>query len=401
MIRAIVISLLLALSSVAHAGRVAMKPPPSVSGSPGSRSSNGPVAANQGQFSDGFTIPVGGQQVTVPADWRFAANAPQFAAQAAKLNPTRLAVGVVAVWLAEKGLQYVDGQWQKYVEGLRKGTCHTSFGPDTANRTGAECIALVKAAFESLPASNVSVTPSGPNPDNHEYQTKFTRPGGFPEYNYSARWSFSVETPPQLSPATDADWTPAQTDPLPDPVINALTQKGVSLPLENPQISHIPQDVPLSDPYTDPTTGERVQDVAHVRPQSDESAQIDVTKRQVDANGNPATDPNTNQPKPEESNPDFCVEHPDVLSCQKLGDTPADPDITANDKTITINPDTGWGPSTGSCPADHVETLRNGAEFRVSYAGPCQIAASFRPVVIGFSWIAAILIAIGITKRYG
>ena len=127
----------------------------------------------------------------------------------------------------------------------------------------------------------------------------------------------------------------------------------VPLPLDSPTVSPTPIDVPISDPYVDPVTGKRFKDVARVTPQPSkpDTAEVQVVKQEVDANGAPVVNPTTGQSTPPVDQPDLCKQHPDILACQQL-DTPSDPNITNNDKNITITPDSGWGADNGTCPAD-------------------------------------------------
>ena len=100
-------------ASSSFAGYAQLKPPSSVGGSVGARTTAGQVAANDGQFSQGMTTSVGGKLVTVPATWSFAANAGSFAVAAVRSSPASLIGGAVAAWLLAKGLSYLDGQFQK------------------------------------------------------------------------------------------------------------------------------------------------------------------------------------------------------------------------------------------------------------------------------------------------
>lgn len=409
MIRAFFLALLLTCSASSFAARVPMRPPSNVSSgtstldgllSQPSRSTVGQVASDAQKFSGPFSVPVGGVDVPIPAVWPIAETAAKVAAQAVKLNPARLAVGVVAVWLAEKGLQYVDGQWQKYVQGQRVGLCHPAYAPDVEGIDNAACMALTKSAIESHGCYNVVVTPLGPNPDSQTYQTTFNWPGGGSDVKYVAGWTFAQATPPKLTPATPSDWTPAETSPLPDPVINDLTGKGVGLPVGQPQVSVNPEEVPLGAPYNDTQTGHLTQDVASVTASSDgTSAEVQIKKRQVDANGNPVIDPSTGQPTKDEAKQDFCAEHPDVLSCLKVGEPPAETPVDTKEKQVSITPDSGWGASNGTCPADLVHVTGSGFQIKLTYKPICQGATILRPLIIGLGWLSAAILFVGISRR--
>ena len=94
----------------------------------------------------------------------------------------------------------------------------------------------------------------------------------------------------------------------------------------------------------------------------------------------------------------LCKQHPDILACQQL-DTPSDPNITNNDKNIDITPDSGWGADSGSCPADRTMTL-HGQTVAYSWSPVCTYAGIMRYPIIGFAWLTAVLIALGMSQRY-
>ncbi|XQU72902.1 hypothetical protein EPAKOI_000623 [Cupriavidus sp. H18C2] len=203
-------------------------------------------------------------------------------------------------------------------------------------------------------------------------------------------------------PATDSDWSKVQPDALTgnDNVLNGLGRDGVPLDVQ-PQFSPDPQIVPLSDPYVDPVTGKRMQDIATVQPNPDgKTATVQVAKREVDTNGNPVKDDSGADAAPQKQE-DPCVGNEDRLGCMPAGDIPAPQELPLDERTIRIAPDSGWGADSMACPADVVVALRSngGSPLSFSFKPVCDGADMLRPLVIGFAWISAVLIALGGTRR--
>lgn len=197
---------------------------------------------------------------------------------------------------------------------------------------------------------------------------------------------------------------------LPDPVASGLAGQGVPLPLQNPQINTNPQYVPLGDPWYDPVTKTWKQTIGIVSPGASmpPGAAVKVGDQKVDPNGTPVPDPNgdpvvTNpdpDPKSVTGDPpiDPCSENPNRLGCLDTGE-PDDIDLGKQDINVGITPVSGFGASDATCPADQTYTLRTGQVVSQSFAPVCQMARSFRPVVIGMAWLSAALIFLGIQKR--
>ncbi|XQM37833.1 hypothetical protein DFLDMN_004717 [Cupriavidus sp. H19C3] len=200
-------------------------------------------------------------------------------------------------------------------------------------------------------------------------------------------------------PAVDADWSRVQPSTLPDAVLNNLARDGVFLDV-SPSINTARQTVPMSDPYIDPVTGKRYQDVAYVTPNADgKTADVQVGKQEVDAEGKPATDASGVAVAPVEQK-DPCVGHEDRLGCMKLDDPPQGPNLEDSQKTISITPDTGWGADSMACPADLTTVTRTGGvALAFSFKPVCDGADMFRPVIIGMAWVAAVLIALGVGRK--
>ncbi|WP_092599676.1 virulence factor TspB C-terminal domain-related protein [Ralstonia sp. 25mfcol4.1] len=187
-----------------------------------------------------------------------------------------------------------------------------------------------------------------------------------------------------------------------DALLNALGKDGVFLDI-NPQFDAKPQVVPLSNPYADPVTGKRYQDVATVQPAPDgRTAEVQVAKQEVDSQGNPVTDASGVAAAPQKQD-DPCVGHEDRLGCMTTGEVPQGPDLGKDERHITITPDTGWGADTAACPADIVVPmhLRGAQSLSFSYQPVCKAADMFRPAILGVAWIVAVLIALGMGFKGG
>lgn len=396
--------------ALSHASQLALSLPSNVSGSTGAFKTAGSAAFNAASFNSAMTSSVAGRAVTVPASWRLASNAGQFAVAAIRLNPVGLVGSAVAAYLLTKGIAWAVDHWTYgqietiptitvYVTNWASGTYSSATAAGNAGCAGQR--AYVGAGGQAACQSLLSVTngtfygvtnraPSG------EAIGTVTAEQGCP-LNYTLNGGHCVGS---AQPVGDAAWD-AVGQSLPDAAASELAGKAVPLPLQDPVVSPTPIDIPLSDPYIDPVTGKRYKDIARVTPQpsTPQVADVQVVKQEVDAAGNPAVDPNTQQPKAPEDVSDLCKKNPDILACQKL-DKPTEPETQSTDKTFSITPESGFGPDSGSCPADKSLTLRNGS-ITIDYQPVCSLASQFRPVLIAFAWLTALLIAVGIPQRFG
>lgn len=199
---------------------------------------------------------------------------------------------------------------------------------------------------------------------------------------------------------TDEELAALKNGPLPDGAATEATQKGVKLPLTKPEIETTPKLIPIGDPVTDPKTGIRTRDTIKVTPQPSNPSEVEVTpyKQPVSADGTPATDPTTGDHEKPTEETDHCKLNPDTIGCSKWGD-PEDADLETDTKNATINPDSGWGAATASCPADLNHTLKTGQTVGFKWKPLCDGATMFRPVVIGMAWLTATLIFMGIARK--
>lgn len=340
---------------------------------------------------------------------------------AIRANAGALVTSAVAAFLLEKGLEYANGQWQKY---NTTGTPPSPYpvynsylvqGPSvyvsSLSATSGPCVSQCQIFYSGCSAGPISYQGAG------KWHVKVNRNGGDGDASCTAIGNGAVQG--QTCPAgytydgsacrsvpvaaQESDWDAVRASTWPDPALRDLVRNGVSLPTDKPIYSPTSKDIDVSDPYTDPVTGNRYKDKARVTPSTAEpgKADVQIVKVQVDVNGNPVINPTTGQPETEKADPkDPCELNPNRVGCLDA-DTPDAPDINNNDKNISIVPQGGFGSDNATCPADKTYTLRLMGTITVSWEPICQLASGLRLIVIAMAWVSAILIAIGITKRYG
>lgn len=88
----------------------------------------------------------------------------------------------------------------------------------------------------------------------------------------------------------------------------------------------------------------------------------------------------------------MCDKNPESSACAVLGQAPTAEAIPTNTVDVTVTPDSGWGASTGSCPAV-IQTSSIGAVD--PFGLMCTYANGLRPVIIGAAWIFGALIFLG------
>lgn len=100
--------------------------------------------------------------------------------------------------------------------------------------------------------------------------------------------------------------------------------------------------------------------------------------------------------KPEQF--DLCAEHPDIIACQifKPDELEAKP-LANKDVPLSLNPDGGF-PSGGSCPQPKTVQLM-GQTYAFSMQPLCDFAVGIKPLLIGFAWLSAALVFLGVARR--
>lgn len=350
-------------------------------------------------------VSVSGATATLAGSASLAATAGNVAASALKLNPAGLLTSAVASWALSAGLQYLNGQWQKnnapsgYVAGYM--WCYN--GAPNCGPTPDAALQFFKNIQPNYP--NCSVSSSGTTYVNYSCSSP-TLGTLYPTVNRAAEtcpagtYRNGTQCVGLVVPATDPDFAALAAKPLTDAAATDLAKAGAKLPLNKPTFA--PMDLPVGSPYVDPVTGKRYQDMVRLTPGSDgTTVEAQMYKQEVNADGTTATDSTTGQPaSPEKGETQTdCDKKPESIGCSDWGE-PDDTDIQKNNKTFSLTPDGGWGAATASCPADRTYSLKSGGVARFSYSGLCQGAELFRPLIIGMAWLSAILIAIGLHRKY-
>lgn len=411
--------------TAAHAGYAVPAVPPSWGGVPGAWTST--AAANaESFFAGGFrgagaVLNVGGRSVVMPAAYRFAANAPQFAARALFLNPA-LATGVaVAAWIAGECLGVQDGSWvvtcgpglgtqsvgyeyRFYAQGQwmpdAQAACDDWGSYWVEHHLYADTLVSAKI---SGPAVNVScalhgkTASSGSNWTGQAYGTRASScPAGWyvtdqgcvqtPQPIPATQDDFDTKVSPKPMPLTLPQEIPGPWPVLP-PVINPTPGDD-----PQPQPLRIPTGNPVPIPGTDPQ--EYRQPVTRVvpSPSPDSPWRVDVQPEDVQGTDpvgliDPETVPAAEPVTPAADPPDLCARHPDIVACQTL-DQVGDVDLNERQLPVAIAPDAGWGPSDASCPAPRTLTAQ-GRSIEWSWDLYCDFAQGVRPLFLAFAWLSA------------
>lgn len=205
---------------------------------------------------------------------------------------------------------------------------------------------------------------------------------------------------PQTSPVIQPFQWPVN-DPLinPDPALNPKpmfvpTGDPVRNPNYNPNAEPSPQNQPWIRPgvqiVPSPTPGEPWR--VDVQP-------VDVPQPTNNPNDtpDPNKDPDT-KPEPKQDAA-LCEQYPDILACQKIKPGELEPvEIPNREVPLSIQPDTGWGTASASCPAPKTGTVM-GVALEMPYDLLCNFATAIKPLLIGFAWLSAALTFFGIGRR--
>lgn len=441
----LLIGALLGLLGVsAFAGYAQLADPPGFSGGPGDWKFA--PSANDAHFGkvvhqpNGLKFPVGGTPVTMPAGYRFAANAPRVAAGLLFMNPyVRAGLGIAA-WLASAKLIWdeVNKVWRQLEDGPQSGSGKVWSFPGSSQFPTAEksCIAYAASmsgggwVYQYKSVTDVSSTSATCNVEyfNNNDPT-YKRTGSqtlqaedAPITNCPPGWT---DTPAGcLSPAVPQ---PQFEDilspkPMPETVPWELPYPS-PLPVEKPWINpapgpnpdHRPKFVPTGDPVKNPNYDPNAQPSPENQPFIQPGVRLqpsptDTQPWRIDVQ--PVDRP---QPTPEplgekdegpgQTNPgdkpqeqaDLCEKHPDIVACAKMDDVKPD-EVNNEDKTLVIKPEQGWGNENASCPAPVTKQVA-GLSLEMSWQPFCDFATGIRPVVIAMAWLSAVLLVLGIARK--
>lgn len=341
---------LLALS--AHAGYAQLAAPQGFGGSAGSytyaAAANDRVFGRVVHSAGSLTANVGGQAVKMGAAYRFAANAPRFAARALFVNPY-VAVGVgIAAWLGSKYVWNDEEQQWKAIDGsasLSDGQLYRAgFVEEWAQSKDAACNAAMAAAnanpYASESSKVVSCTPTAGlgfsmvtkagNTTNYSFLTK---PSSCP-----AGWYITTagctQTPPMRAVPEEEFVEDLAKRPMPQTVPQELPYP-TPLPIEQPSpwINPTPGENPQSQPLRIPTG--QPSPIPNTDPQQYRQPYVDIVpaptpdnpfRVDVKPGETVSTDPNpVENPKPdgqdkptEEQDKSLCERHPEIAACEKV-----------------------------------------------------------------------------------
>lgn len=444
-IKALIAASLLSLSGLACAGYAQATPPkgwvppPAGSGAPGGFV--GTSAANTATFAQNTvrtnaSLNVGGRIVTIPAQFRFAQNAPRYAAAAIMRHPYIRTAAAVATWLGVAGLIYdeVSGLWQIPdsenpvfpSDGTLYRFGNTQYGILGEGNTLIE--ACNNAAIARAVIAGASVVGD------------VRIVGGFCEFSTRAPDSFSSIprslTPSHITNPCPVGWyktaagcvqtPPAKTiteqeaideltrHPMPDEIPNWVPEP---LPVELP--SFPPFFVPSSEPRVNPNYNPALpaspdnapyyQPGVEVKPSPTASSpwQVSITPQnqpvvdptQVGSETRPVPEDSGggsgggSETKPPEAADDFCARNPGVIACQTLEHE--DDDTTLPEKAIEFEFDLISGFSgSATCPAfPNVGDMLGGKQ--ISWQPFCDTLAKLRNLLLAFAWASAAFILLG------
>lgn len=392
---------------------------------------------------NGPTAPVPGKPVTLPASYRFAANAPKFAARIIFAHPTvRTAAGVLA-WLGMANLVWdaAAGVWRQIGTGSSGDASGYEWQANYSPLDGPWVSSITEACAQEMAhfvAGNPTFTGDigTPEPENNRCKGSISWSGGNRVDKYwpvRKREATSngcptgwTQTPAGcLSPAVDQPKFEQLLDPHPMPssVPKELPYPS-PLPIDpipwiNPEPGPDPQTrprfVPNGDPVKNPNYDPNaqpspenqpfIQPGTRIKPSPTEQDPFRLDMQPVDK-PTPTPDPQQEQdegpgqdpnPKPQE-NPGLCDQYPDIVACAKLGQAPEAKPVENIDKTLEIKKEQGWGPENGTCPAPKTATVA-GVSLEMSFQPLCDFATGIRPVIIGLAWISAVFGFLGLSRK--
>lgn len=423
----LLISALALASTGAYAGYAQVSPP--VSWSAGAGQAMYQFAANDVSFSNGVrsaatgALNVGGRTVIMPVAFRFAANAGTFLAKSAFPNPAVfVALGVAGAaysYFLNSGVEVISNKWAKRdqlctpaapcydYKGVWGGYTASQWYPDAATAGGALATwltsSLYKVQFVSVQDSTYFVmrqahvtTPNDWSNFTAQYQRQARPQSEVIKYLTEPELQAAVNNKP--IPLGAPEGWPLAFPPLPVelPILNPSPS-----PANLPQPLRVPQGLPQPVPNSNPQQWKSpIIDIVPA-PVSGDPWRVDVQPKDItktDSSPLPESQPVPVTPPAgqteAEKTPDLCEKNPDILACQKL-DTPTEDTLEKKDKTVTVNPDSGWGASDAACPAPKSITV-NGRLIQIPYDLFCQYMHGIRPVVISMAWLSAGFILLGV-----
>jgi hypothetical protein len=404
----------------ASASVIPMYPPPNIAGTPAGYITTGPVTMTSTATAVEMRAAVGWGSVMFPATMTIGEGAAAVAIAVMRATPAIATASMIA-YAAQIGIQKcLDGTWCK----KQTPAAASDNGFDgslwiSGNKTGASPVAAC-SAYVAVAYPGMVITGYGGNgfcqgtlPPGSSMSCgggvcniQVGHAGGCVTGYVASNGSCVTDPNAPLVPATDADWNKGLTYPVPPAAATDLSAAKAPVPV-NIQLTNdpatgrpAPKTVTLGDSYVDPVTGKTYRDVAVVTPNADgKTATVTTARQEVDANGNPVTDPATGGGKAPEPQTDPCSGHETRLGCMEMGDTPQGPDLKENTVNVSITPDGGWGADNASCPSGSFSV--RGFSFAVPWSPVCSFAGMIRPLVIALGWLAAAFIVVGARQGGG
>lgn len=415
----------------AQAGYAQLAPPAGFGGSAG----NWTFAPSANDLRYGATayspnaLRVPGTTATMPAAYRFAANAPRIAAAAIFMNPyVRAGVGI-ATWLGVAGLVWdeVSKQWTKVIPGEE-----TIIPNYEYSRTESDSWTTADAVCQSYTRPGGRYTFSKQEGLNYYSGCNLYLPSGYYDQYRSLKSrkipcpANTIETPAgcvvetnRVEPVTIEEFqTRLPSSPMPDTVPWELpkpTPLPVEQPVINPEPVQNPQPRPLFVPTGDPVPNPQYDPNAapgpnnqpwfqpgvrvNPSPTPQEPWRVDLQPVNRPVPGpEPMPEPDSENPpnpdKPSEEQIDFCAKNPEVLACAKPElDTP-EGEIPKSNREVTFTEENLF--SGGSCPADVYFTPHGLQQLKVwDWNQSCgYITGYVKPILIICCTFAAFMILI-------
>lgn len=439
----VIVAFLASLGTFAHAGYAQLADPVGFSGGPGDWKFA--PAANDQSFGrvvhqpNGLKVPVPGKVVTMPASYRFAANAPRFAAGLVFILPqVRTAVNIAAWLLAAKLVWDEASKSWKQTQEAQDAT-GTEFN-DQYN----QWFASPTEACKSYAGKKTSQDGDG----MYKWEFMSANSTGLCKVNHTrldnnqqTTVQFNMQTRPSTTPGEcPVGWTatpagclsPALTQPqfedalspkpMPERVPFELPYPS-PLPVDPPWINpapgpnpeHRPRFVPTGDPVQNPNYDPNAQPSPENQPwhqpgvrivpspTADQPWRVDLqpTNRPVPGpEPQPETDEGPGQGNPADkpkTDAGLCEQYPDIVACAKMDEVEPE-EVTNEDKPLTIIPESGWGNENAACPAPVTKQVA-GLSLEMSWQPFCDFATGIRPVVIAMAWLSAALLVLGIARK--
>lgn len=395
---------------------------------------------------NGLKVNVAGRPVTMPVSYRFAQNAPRFAAAVIFAHPAlRTAAGVAAMlgaanifWdEAEKVWKGYNKSIQEIVPEYEYTVAVHPFNQNKFQSAEDACIAYfgsIGGRFLSTHSNRCfGYDKTGYPFDQPLSKTKIPCPAGWtstpagclsPESQEQVRIQDKEDFVTRIiNPDNNPGWPMPDTVPFELPYPTPLPVEPSPGPWVNPEPGtnpkHRPLFVPTGDPVPNPNYDPNAQPSPENQPWIQPGVRLNpspavndpfrIDVKPVDRpkpnetpmpGPEPEVDPNANpndKPKPDER-PGLCDEYPDILACAKPElDTPED-EILKTSKDVSYTPDNLFGG--GSCPANKTMSI-GGQEMTVwDWDASCGYIQNYmRPVVLVLCAFAAFVIVSGGTRQ--